>query len=556
MNWFEWADEVFAFRPFIAAAICALYAVPLLRLITIPFSIGGRFLAKAVGPTGRWERTVGWIRNWFATPYLIGVAAWNTYRWISTMDEHYWSPFTLIALGSILLIVLGEIYRVWKREGLLALVEFARQYPTVHPAEFFDYYFASLGALRFHLPERPRRQIDPLHVDFRKPNRRISFTTRPFFAGVRIIMTVSHLLLLANKWRNAEYAREVGSSIAVIASSRIAELAQARVNIEGLDNVVGVTEMPFMYCFNHTSALDFLLTPLLLAAHSKTSHLQISLLPCFLMAKDHFLDNPFLYRVLGLGKAAKVLGMVFVERKKRSQTKTEETVSRAAKKLLTGNMPIAIYPQGTRARSKVAPDGSRLDGSYYAVGSIQRLKQEGGHFKKGAAFIAAEAAVQMSASGKEGSVTLVPVAFVGAATALPRKSIKVQRGVDITLRIGSPIEVTAVRPEELNDYALQLNQRIDDALKNTFRIHAELECRFFEEMRNMLDALRLEELSIALKQWRREDYLFYSVLDYIYCCKPKEWRLLLGQLAHFILTDAPREELIAFKHRVADKIPD
>ncbi len=58
-----------------------------------------------------------------------------------------------------------------------------------------------------------------------------------------------------------------------------------------------------------------------------------------------------------------------------------------------------------------------------------------------------------------------------------------------------------------------------------------------------------------MKPWRREDYLIYTLLDYIYACNPKEWHSLLGQLAHLILTDAPREDIVAFRDRVADLLP-
>ena len=40
----------------------------------------------------------------------------------------------------------------------------------------------------------------------------------------------------------------------------------------------------------------------------------------------------------------------------------------------------------------------------------------------------------------------------------------------------------------------------------------------------MLDTLQIEELAIAMKQWRGEDYLVYATLDCIYACKPRHWR--------------------------------
>ena len=132
------------------------------------------------------------------------------------------------------------------------------------------------------------------------------------------------------------------------------------------------------------------------------------------------------------------------------------------------------------------------------------------------------------------------------------------------MRVGNPIIVTpeaiASLTNKMDDdtrlpFVTKLNTRIDDALKSTFRIHAELERRFFEDTRTMLDALQMEELAIAMKQWRGEDYLVYATLDCIYACKPRYWRSMLGQLTHLILEDAPREDFLELKSKIAQRMP-
>jgi hypothetical protein len=133
----------------------------------------------------------------------------------------------------------------------------------------------------------------------------------------------------------------------------------------------------------------------------------------------------------------------------------------------------------------------------------------------------------------------------------------------VTIKVGDPIVIEPREVEHLNptddsdeyrNYVDALHDRIDRSIKTTFRVHAELERRFFEDLRSTINHHTLEELSIAMKQWRGNDYLVFAILDFIYTCKPKEWRLLLGQLVHLILKDAPRRELVAFKERLADKL--
>lgn len=204
-----------------------------------------------------------------------------------------------------------------------------------------------------------------------------------------------------------------------------------------------------------------------------------------------------------------------------------------------------------------------MDAGYYTAGSLRRLSRDGGHLKKGAAFIATDAAMALSRNGNGGQINIIPVVFVGAGSVLPRTSIKVQRGLQVKMRVGNPIIVT---PEAIgsltndaNDdarmpFVTKLSGRIDDALKSEFRIHAELERRFFEDVRSLLDTLQIEELAIAMKQWRGEDYLVYATLDCIYACKPHHWRPMLGQLTHLILEDVPREDFLELKSRIAQHL--
>jgi hypothetical protein len=92
------------------------------------------------------------------------------------------------------------------------------------------------------------------------------------------------------------------------------------------------------------------------------------------------------------------------------------------------------------------------------------------------------------------------------------------------------------------------------ALKTLLRVHAMLERRFFEDLRGILSALELEEISLAVKPWRGNDFLLHAILDAIYACPIAARRALLHELARLLINFAPREDLLAFKGRVANTL--
>jgi 1-acyl-sn-glycerol-3-phosphate acyltransferase len=556
------ADEILVLSPGIAAILIALFFVPLFRLISFPITCKNPPLIRMNALFGRWERFTGKIRDLLAPPYLAIAFGWNIYRWAILGQYEPRSIFLISSICALFLFVLNEFHRVWKRNDVGKLLRNLKDNPDTHPQDFIESFYATHGIIRCKIPQIPIRKLDPFNVDFRptKNNGGASFLL--LLRAILNVMWFSRLVILAEKFGGKDFAADVASSLAVIFSARLCQLAQAQVIIEGVEKAKD-TKPPMLYMPNHTSAFDFIILPLLLAAHRKVSGLNIKLIPRFLLARDHFLDNFMLYRVVGVGRAAQIMDMVFVDRRKHGRDKTKQMVHEATTKLIEGTMPMVIYPQGSRARSKVSMDGSRMDGGYYTVGPKARLKREGGHVKKGVAFIATDAANALAKKNPNGQISLVPIAIFGAANVLPRKDIWVKRGRSVTIKVGDPIVIEPREAEHLDpsdesgpyrNFVNNLHERIDRSIKSNFRVHAELERRFFEDLRSTTDHHTLEELSIAMKQWRGNDYLVFVILDYIYTCKPKEWRILLGQLVHLILKDAPRSEFVAFRERLADKL--
>lgn len=545
------ADALWQLRPWMAWTLAALYAVPLLRLAGFPLECGGRFAMRINKLFGRWEHLAWPLRDTVVALWLIGGVVWQT--WLG-IEHGIWRHF-LFAGAAIVLLLAGWGMRGFRRSAHVRLLEFVGRFPAIHPQEFFDHLLCSAGAIRHRLPDAPFAEIDPGCLDFRRGAPSASLVNALSLAvGAWSTLWLARLVLLARHAGGPEFLRSAASALAVVWGARICQLAQAALTVEGREKLPhpGGAEI---FLFTHMSFLDFALAPLALAARPYPGNLAAhNHLPSFLLAKDHFRDNVLLYRVLGIGRAAEAMGMIFVDRRRPGTPERAERVAKAAAaELLEGHGAMAIFPQGTRAVAFAGVRGERLDGAYYTVGSRERISADGKHLKRGAAHIAAEAAHQVAEAGvvREVPIRIAPIAIAGTAIACPRKSMRLFTNIHLRLRAGDPIVVDAAASASVE----HLHARIDAALKGAGRVHAELERRFFEDMRGLVDPMQIEEIAIAMKPWRGEDYLVHAILDAIYACPAKRWRSFLGELVHALQNFATREELLAMKGRVAESVP-
>ena len=549
----EIAFEIFAFHWEVLVVIVALYAIPIMRFLTFPFSIGHPLFMRLNSKLGKFEHGVAWFRDTIVVFYLIGVASWNFYFGI----RYGWSSWIWLGVGSLLFVILSILNLSWKRKGRRNLLNFVRNYPTIHPSEFFKHLLCAAGGIRHKFPKAPYSTVDPQHLDFRSPKKRkINLTTK--LVGVWSTMWLTRLAMFALKWQGRNYLREVASSLAVIWGTRLAFLAQAEVVIKDRERLMELEGLN-IYLFNHLSFFDFAMVPLVMAVRAQMSGVGLHDLPRFLLAKSHFLNNPIFYRVLGIGKVAQETGMIFVERRGK-EDEAKRAIEEAAQILVHENADIVVFPQGTRAYGRVGPQAERLDPGYYAVGSLSRLKRDGDHLKKGAAHLAINAAQTLLREGVNTDINLIPVAIKGTGVIVPKGSMKIEPNVTIVLQVGEPVIVKGVEvagiedSEAYDDFVRRLHGRVDHVLKSTIMVHADLERRFFEDMRTMMEPLYIEEMAIAMKPWRGDDYLIHAILDLIYTCKPKDWRTLLGRLVYLIRSDVSRDELLDFKGEVAEMI--
>ena len=537
-----------------------LYIIPIVRLVGMPFKSGWHILMKPNSFFGIWENAVGLLRDTLVTTYLIGGITWHIYEFAITqnIDNIIWSAIAVILIAS------AFILRAIKRRDRKALIEFAREYPTVHPREFFDHLLCQSGIIRHILPNAPRKTVDPSNLDFRKNGNGKNLGITAKISGVWSTMQLARMALLTASKCTAEYAQEVASGLAIIWATRMAQLTRSAVSVEGKE-MLPKPGTPQLFLFTHASFLDFAYATLALASRpgALTSEHHINNLSHFLMARSHFKTNPLLYRFLGIGRAAEALGMIFVDRRHTTSSATieraEEIAKAASKKLISDNMEIAIFPQGSRAIPYIGAGGQRLDSAYYTVGNSKRIAGDGKHLKKGAAYIAYEAALRLNRTESDSKLQMVPVAITGAGIACPKGSRRILSNVHIRLIVGEsiPISASSCRDGVEKDKPLcieEIHRNIDNSLKVAAKTHAELERRIFEDVIHTLDSLEIEELSIAMKPWRGDDYLVHAIIDAIYACPPAKWRSLQGELIHDILNFATRDELLELKGRIASLI--
>ena len=193
--------------------------------------------------------------------------------------------------------------------------------------------------------------------------------------------------------------------------------------------------------------------------------------------------------------------------------------------------------------------------------------KEGTYFRKGLGYIAVDCAICLLKLQLAGPVSILPVAILEVGTACPLGSIKIQSECSVKIRIGAPI---IVKPEEFLDlkelpfHAIakrtEYLNRIDSvtretnlALQNLLEIRSRLERRFYIDLNDItVDKMAVEEMSVALKEWRDEGELVYSILDCVYALPVNKWHNYLRDLANVLRHNGSKNDLVELRSRVCD----
>lgn len=466
----------------------------------------------------------------------------------------YHGFFALLSLWS---------YRRHVNAGIM-LTEFMRVNPHVHPQEFFEHYYRRIGPSAVPVPAKASRVVDPTNISYHT-GKRPKQGYWPLIRGLYDTAIFARSAYKALESVGPEYGRDVFDVMASLWGSRMLQLFKAKLVVEGVEKFHGLSGKVILV-FNHKSHLDFVFNFFALSSTHLASGRPIR--PRYMAAKDHFVDNKFVYSGLGVGKLIESVDSVFVDRK----GKGKEAILDACRKLGEKEIEIAMYPQGTRALWNLGPNGERWDAGYYTTGTVRSLKREMGHLKKGCAFLAIDTA--MAVKDRNIPVHLVAIGIEGTGTLIPKGSLQVQTEGTIKFTVGETITLKASDVEGLEKpeseradlltanepqkaylrLAEDLQRKIDHGLIRALNLHERLKTRFLDEakVQSLVPKEQLLVLSHTLNQYQRENRdLPFIVLDLIYALPPREQG---GRLKEFALYLFEARELDPFRDLIVDQL--
>ncbi|PIR25168.1 MAG: hypothetical protein COX62_06770 [Deltaproteobacteria bacterium CG_4_10_14_0_2_um_filter_43_8] len=451
----------------------------------------------------------------------------------------------LLFLGVLLALSFLHFRNVSKRK--LAFHTFLQESSLLSPQDFFDVLFSLYGPFDFSFADFPLK-YKKLNFDFSDLKGREKIKTL-WLQALFSTHLISRLALFFHKRLSQDQFELVVRKLTCEWCLRMLQITHTKLELKGKHLLSNASAFP-VYCFNHTSLFDFMIAPLLCAFEEKS----LAKLPTFFMAKDHFLENKLIASVLGIGKIASLLGMIFVERNNASISSAMEAVKLGVEKLVKEKRALAIFPQGKRARTQYDAEGKVLGASYYAVGNLARLTKEHAHIKKGAIRIALQASEEIAKEDGADVVSIVPVALSGVAHICPLRSLKLRKGKTVTLEVGSPFFAVTSGPDATVEDIRYLTFCLDHSFISLLGVHKSLERRFYNDMLKICDGAQMEGITVALKEWRGNDHLLYVILDYIYTCDATRWYELLTQLKNLLLDVSTREDLVNFKNQIAEEV--
>src|SRR3989338_6916911 len=508
------------------------------------------------------EYAFGHLRDFIVGTVLlftdIGYFFLTSFAKRELMSDHfgaflYFSTFALLSIFT---------YRRHVAIGL-RMTEFMRVNRLVHPQEFFDHYYRALGPLQTPIPTFATRTVDPAHVNY-KQGRSPKHVLGPLLHGLYDTAIFARSAYKAYIKIGAVYGRDVFDVMASLWGSRMMQLFHSELTVTGLEKFHEL-DGKIILVFNHKSHLDFVLNFFALCqTHLKNGrHLR----PRYMAAKDHFVDNKFIYQGLAVGKLIEVNDMVFVDRK----GKGKDSISQAADFLVNKDIEICMFPQGTRAYGNVGPFRERRDAGFYTTVSAHSMLNPYGHLKKGLAFLAIDTALALK--NTDTPIHLVFVGIDGTADLVPKKGIKVQLESLVHFNVGDhltlyPSSVTGLEKPQDKDpkneaeknylqYANDLQIKINEGLIKAMNLHEKILVRFMDDLRNkkLIDS---KDILNVRRHLTAADYsgniLPYVILDRIYALDPSHWNPFLKETALELIKGPTTPVLQNIMERVSEKL--
>lgn len=449
------------------------------------------------------------------------------------MTTPFWAVGAAVAVG------VWVLMRRVRKQRVRELLDVVGRTPNLHPKVFFHYWRRRYQpwAFRFATPEVLTAPV----IDFRKGTT-IRQSLLPLARGLWSTWVIARAGLFArSKWGEG-YLDSICDAMMTLWATRMCEVAQLRIEMEGLENLAEVRD-PLLVICNHKSVFDFVVVVAIgLAKMLNRGPVRLR----FMAAKDHFVDNFFVYRILKVGLTMKAVGMIFVDRKGKDR---RAAVDEAVDQIFSSGVDVVIFPQGTRAWPQVDSLGNRWDAGYFAAGKKDRMAAIGGHLKKGAAHLAMQAA-------RKHPLCVLPVGVFGTATVYHKYSLKVQLNETAGIRIGKPIRLESA-PADETAYAQAVNRfhaEMDAAMIDVSGIIPRLEQRLLTDTRRMLRPEEFNEFVHEVQDRRdHHDALFFAVADQVYSLPRDDQHGRLIQLVSVARMRATPEDLLAMKREMAAK---
>ncbi|MBI4365444.1 MAG: hypothetical protein HY543_01345, partial [Deltaproteobacteria bacterium] len=291
------------------------YAIPCLRL-----------LLRAMGRPryARWRRRVNYpigCLEWAIQSVRdsLGLVAWTAWlgyaAWLSAVPRLGLAAqaappaWPSLAIGAAA-VGLSLAARRMKRAHRVRLLAYAARFPRIQPGEYFQAFFAGFGPLPLALPDDPPLRTLPT-LDFRR-GKKARLRVWPVLHGAFSTSFIARQMFLARRVHGPAGAMPSLDGLMQIWGARMMLLGRLRVIVEGIERAAQIRGQCVL-CFNHKSALDFAVALAVLGLidfpHRPPWRIR------FLAARDHFLDNWFFYRGIGIGRAIEIAGMIFVNRR-------------------------------------------------------------------------------------------------------------------------------------------------------------------------------------------------------------------------------------------------
>jgi 1-acyl-sn-glycerol-3-phosphate acyltransferase len=448
--------------------LLALFATPLLRLMRPLWSTLGLSASGLNAALGRFEGSLSRCRELLLILFL-GALLWSS-------GQQAWL-FVAVASSLILLA------RQQRFVSEILFSEWMRSNPRISPTEFYAACYLEYGPAGCP-PDWVFTSMESGDYKFEGAK------TASRWAVLRVFWQsawLTHLIIQSERVLGAEYYKTLFDSGARLWSLVILSISESSIKTENMDKLAALPAGKRIFLFNHVSMTDFAFG---FSALDKFIDQENKIRLRFIIAKDHFVDNPIIYSLGGIGRCIELVGMIPIDRK--NSENAVSALEDAARQAATTNADLAIYPQGTRALKHLNERGECIDVGFYSSAKTSKAMDPCGHCKKGTAFMTLDILRQLKDSNTP--VHLVIVGIEGAGRLMPKGTLKITRGVSMRYRIGDVLTLEPKDVKTLKKYddagnirpevkveAEELTIRIERALARACRIDDRLKALFESE---------------------------------------------------------------------------